>query len=52
MGSAFVSYDYYGVVPDIITTAKSLTNGVVPMGAVFIRQEIYDQLYFIQRHAG
>ena len=43
MGSAFVSHDYYGVVPDIITTAKSLTNGVVPMGAVFVRQEIYDR---------
>ena len=31
-----------GVTPDIITTAKGLTNGVVPMGAVFVRDEIYD----------
>ena len=31
-----------GVMPDIITTAKGLTNGVVPMGAVFVRDEIYD----------
>jgi len=32
----------FGVVPDIITTAKQLTNGTVPMGAVICRQEIYD----------
>jgi beta-alanine--pyruvate transaminase len=32
----------FGVIPDIITTAKGLTNGVVPMGAVFVRDEIYD----------
>ena len=31
-----------GVMPDIITTAKGLTNGVVPMGAVFVRDEIYN----------
>ncbi|MGE0845746.1 MAG: aspartate aminotransferase family protein [Flavobacteriaceae bacterium] len=34
----------FGVVPDIITTAKGLTNGVVPMGAVFVKQEIHDAL--------
>ena len=28
--------------PDIITTAKCLTNGVIPMGAVLVREEIYD----------
>ncbi len=32
----------FGVTPDIITTAKGLTNGVIPMGAVFVRDEIYD----------
>jgi beta-alanine--pyruvate transaminase len=35
---------YFDVVPDIITTAKGLTNGAVPMGAVFVRKEIYDTL--------
>lgn len=39
---AISSSDYFGVVPDIITTAKGLTNGVVPMGATFVRKEIYD----------
>lgn len=32
----------FGVKPDMITIAKQLTNGVVPMGAVIAKQEIYD----------
>jgi len=32
----------FGVVPDIINIAKQLTNGTVPMGAVVVKQEIYD----------
>ncbi len=32
----------FGVIPDIITTAKGLTNGVIPMGAVLVRDEVYD----------
>ena len=32
----------YGVTPDIITTAKGVTNGCVPMGAVFVRRGIHD----------
>jgi beta-alanine--pyruvate transaminase len=31
-----------GVMPDIITTAKALTNGTIPMGAVFVRGGIFD----------
>jgi len=31
-----------GVTPDIITTAKGLTNGVIPMGAVLVSNKIYD----------
>lgn len=34
--------DYFGVTPDIVLTAKGVTNGVVPMGAVFVRKEIHD----------
>ncbi|WP_245417940.1 aspartate aminotransferase family protein [Cohaesibacter celericrescens] len=33
--------DYFGVKPDIITTAKGITNGVVPAGAVIVSNEIY-----------
>ncbi|GGB21479.1 aspartate aminotransferase family protein [Agarivorans gilvus] len=31
-----------GVTPDMLNMAKQLTNGVVPMGAVACKQEIYD----------
>ncbi len=34
--------DYFGVTPDIMTTAKGVTNGVVPMGAVFVKSDIYE----------
>jgi beta-alanine--pyruvate transaminase len=34
--------DYFGVVPDLMTVAKGLTNASVPMGAVFVRHGIYD----------
>ena len=41
LGTGFAA-DYFGVVPDIITAAKGITNGTVPMGAVLVRQEIHD----------
>lgn len=32
----------FGIVPDLITTAKAINNGTVPMGAVAVRSGIYD----------
>jgi beta-alanine--pyruvate transaminase len=32
---------HFNVMPDLITTAKGITNGTVPMGAVFMREKIY-----------
>ncbi|MBC3907303.1 aspartate aminotransferase family protein [Undibacterium sp. NL8W] len=43
MATPFAS-DFFDVTPDLMTTAKGLTNGVVPMGAVFSHQKIYDSL--------
>jgi beta-alanine--pyruvate transaminase len=40
-GSAFGAQTF-GVTPDLITCAKGLTNGCVPMGAVIAKQSIYD----------
>jgi beta-alanine--pyruvate transaminase len=40
-GSAFAAQEF-GVTPDMITCAKGLTNGAVPMGAVLVRKEIHD----------
>jgi len=34
--------DYFEVEPDMMTTAKGITNGTVPMGAVFSKQFIHD----------
>lgn len=31
----------FGVVPDILNLAKQLTNGVIPMGAVVVREDLY-----------
>jgi beta-alanine--pyruvate transaminase len=33
--------DYFGVTPDIMNTAKQITNGAVPLGAVIASKEIY-----------
>ncbi|MCX7645022.1 MAG: aspartate aminotransferase family protein [Rhodobacteraceae bacterium] len=40
LGAPFAS-QYFGVRPDMITCAKGLTNGVIPMGAVMTSGEIY-----------
>ena len=32
----------FGVTPDLLTMAKALTNGCVPMGAVAVSQRLYD----------
>ena len=41
LGTPFGAH-YFDVVPDMITSAKGLTNGAIPMGAVFVRKHIYD----------
>ncbi|WP_421761273.1 aspartate aminotransferase family protein [Devosia sp.] len=41
VGTPFAA-DYFGVTPDILVTAKGLTNGVIPMGAVLVTSEIHD----------
>jgi beta-alanine--pyruvate transaminase len=33
---------FFDVLPDMITAAKGLTNGAIPMGAVFARKHVYD----------
>ena len=40
-GKAFAAQTF-GVTPDLITCAKALTNAAVPMGAVIVKNEIYD----------
>ena len=40
LGTPFAT-DYFSVTPDLLTTAKGLTNAAVPMGAVFVSDAIY-----------
>ena len=42
-GSPFAAQEF-GVTPDLITMAKATTNGIVPMGAVACKEEIYDAI--------
>ena len=41
LGQPFAS-QRFGVTPDLFTAAKGLTNGTVPMGAVFVRDSLFD----------
>jgi beta-alanine--pyruvate transaminase len=41
LGSAF-AVEEFDVVPDMVTMAKGLTNGVIPMGGVVIQDRIYE----------
>lgn len=44
LGHYFASEDVYGVVPDLLTTAKGLTSGYVPMGALFISDRLMAEI--------
>jgi beta-alanine--pyruvate transaminase len=41
LGSAFAA-EHFGVVPDMATLAKGISNGTIPMGGVAVRSGIYD----------
>lgn len=42
LGHMFASEDEFGIVPDIITCAKGLTSGYLPLGATIFSDRIYD----------
>ncbi len=48
LGTTFAA-DRFGVVPDMITFAKAITNGVIPLGGVIVRDDIYET---IMNHGG
>ena len=43
LGAPFAA-QHFGVVPDLMTTAKALTNGVLPMGAVLASRMVHDAI--------
>ena len=44
---AWLALDHYGVTPDLVTLAKGVTSGYVPLGGVIVSDAIYDT--FAQR---
>jgi beta-alanine--pyruvate transaminase len=50
LGTAF-AVEKFDVLPDIVTLAKGVTSGTVPMGAVIARQHIYDAFMTGPDHA-
>ncbi len=44
LGHVFASEPLFGIVPDIITTAKGLTSGYLPMGATLISDRLLDNI--------
>jgi len=50
MGFAFAA-ERYGVIPDMITFAKGVTSGTVPMGGVIVRKAIHDAFMNGPEHA-
>jgi len=50
LGFAFAA-ERYGVVPDMITFAKGVTSGTVPMGGVIVRKPVYDAFMQGPEHA-
>jgi beta-alanine--pyruvate transaminase len=43
LGAPFAA-EYFKTLPDLITSAKGLTSGTVPMGAVCARRHVYDAI--------
>ena len=43
LGAPFAS-QLFGVTPDIVTTAKGITNATIPMGAVFASRQVHDTI--------
>ncbi|MGH6800224.1 MAG: aspartate aminotransferase family protein [Methylocella sp.] len=50
LGHAFAA-ERYGVLPDMITFAKGVTSGTMPMGGVIVRQQIYKTFMDGPEHA-
>lgn len=44
LGHWFASEDVYGIRPDLITCAKGLTSGYLPLGACLISDRVLDQV--------
>lgn len=41
----FFAYEHFGLAPDIVTVAKALSGGYVPVGAICYNKDIYDRVF-------
>jgi beta-alanine--pyruvate transaminase len=51
LGAPFAA-QRFGVTPDVLTVAKGITNGAVPMGAAVVKREIHDAIMDAAQQAG
>ena len=52
LGHWFASEDVFDIVPDIITSAKGLTSGYIPLGTIFISDRLIEMVSEVDGHAG
>jgi len=52
LGHWFASEDVFDIVPDIILSAKGLTSGYIPLGAVLISDRLIDKLGGLEANIG
>jgi ornithine--oxo-acid transaminase len=45
------AFEHWGLEPDLVTVAKSLSGGYVPVGALLMSQEVYDDVFDSLEHS-
>ena len=45
------AFEHWGLEPDLVTVAKSLSGGYVPVGALLMSQHVYDQVFDSLEHS-
>lgn len=44
------AFEHFGIEPDIVTVAKALSGGFIPVGAICYRRRIYDKVFSDMEH--
>ncbi len=47
----FLALEHWGLEPDVVTVAKSLSGGYVPVGAAIFRPEVFDAVFDSMEHS-
>jgi ornithine--oxo-acid transaminase len=47
----FLALEHWGLEPDVVTVAKSLSGGYVPVGAALFRPEVFDAVFDSMEHS-